>query len=59
MDGQYLKINNQWHEITQPELWAKCQTEKEYFRIVKEQQQKKRKTLLPGLTGTGSDELGF
>lgn len=40
MEGQYLKINGQWHEITQPELWTTCSSEQEYFKILAERQKR-------------------
>lgn len=59
MDGNYIISGNFYFQITQPELWEKCKTEKEYFAVLKEQQLKKIKTLLPGITGKGKEELGF
>jgi hypothetical protein len=43
MQGQHLKIGNHWQEITQPELWARCATESEYFRTLRELQKKEQK----------------
>lgn len=51
MQGNYIRINTNWHQITQPELWAKSTSEEEYFRTLREQQTKQPQTLLPGVTG--------
>lgn len=40
MEGNYIKISNNWHHITRPELWATCKSEQEYFRTLREQQKK-------------------
>lgn len=45
MQGNYIKIGNNWQQITQPELWASCATEAEYFRILSDRQKKENKPI--------------
>jgi hypothetical protein len=40
MEGNYIKIGNNLQQITQPELWAACESEEQYFRILREQQRR-------------------
>lgn len=43
MDGNYIKVGNNWLLVTQPELWAACKSEDEYFRTLRERQKKEQK----------------
>lgn len=40
MQGNYIKVGNNWLLITQPELWESCTSENAYFRILAERQKK-------------------
>lgn len=59
MQGNYILINQNWHLVTQPELWEQCKSEEQYFHTLRERQLKKPQTILVGVTGKGKEELGF
>lgn len=55
-----ILIGGRWCEITDVQLYEQVNAdEKQYFRILRERQQKKPVTFLPGVSGAGFDELGF
>lgn len=43
MQGSSIKIGKNTHKITQPELWAACETEEQYFAILRERQKRNSK----------------
>lgn len=43
MTGDSIKIGKNIHQITQPELWAACETEEQYFAILRESQKRNGK----------------
>lgn len=40
MNGNSIKIGKNVCQITQPELWAECETEEQYFSILRERQKR-------------------